>query len=74
LEISPGVIASHASQTVIILEPIGGSQVRVRDVATGTETSYRSFCESSFRHLDEMPKEKISSWREKTRILKAKRQ
>src|ERR1700688_997592 len=37
LEIAPGVIAAHASQTVIILEPIDGSQVRVRDVATGTE-------------------------------------
>jgi transposase len=37
LEIAPGVIAAHASQTVVILEPINGSQVRVRDVATGAE-------------------------------------
>jgi hypothetical protein len=37
LEIAPGVIAAHASQTVVILERIDGSQVRVRDVATGTE-------------------------------------
>lgn len=37
LEIAPGVIAAHAGQTVVILERIDGSQVRVRDVATGTE-------------------------------------
>lgn len=37
LEIAPGVIAAHASQTVIILEPINGCEVRVRDVASGTE-------------------------------------
>jgi AraC-like DNA-binding protein len=36
LEIAPGVIAAHAGQTVVILERIDGSQVRVRDVATGT--------------------------------------
>jgi len=37
LEIAPGVIAAHASQTVVILEPINGCEVRVRDVASGTE-------------------------------------
>jgi hypothetical protein len=37
LQIAPGVVAARASQTVVILEPIDGSQVRVRDVATGTE-------------------------------------
>src|SRR6266481_5546837 len=37
LEIAPGVIAAHAGKTVVILERIDGSQVRVRDVATGTE-------------------------------------
>ena len=37
LQIAPGVVAARAGQTVIILEPIDGSQVRVRDVATGTE-------------------------------------
>jgi len=37
LEIAPGVIAAHTSQTVVILEPINGSDVRVRDVATGSE-------------------------------------
>ena len=37
LEIAPGVIAAHANQTVVILEPINGSDVRVRDVATGSE-------------------------------------
>jgi hypothetical protein len=37
LEIVPGVIAAHASQTVVILEPLEGSEVRVRDVASGIE-------------------------------------
>ena len=37
LEIAPGGIAAHASQTVVILGPINGSDVRVRDVATGSE-------------------------------------
>jgi hypothetical protein len=37
LEIAPGIAAAHDSHTVIILEAINGSQVRVRDVATGTE-------------------------------------
>jgi hypothetical protein len=37
LNIAPGVIAAHASQTVVILEPLHGSEIRVRDVATGTE-------------------------------------
>jgi hypothetical protein len=36
LEIAPGVAAAHAGHTVIILEAINGSQVRVRDIATGT--------------------------------------
>jgi hypothetical protein len=33
-QIAPGVVAARSSQTVIILEPIDGSQVRVRDVAS----------------------------------------
>jgi putative transposase len=37
LEIIPGVIAAYASQTVVILEPLDGSEVRVRDVASGKE-------------------------------------
>ncbi len=37
LEIVAGAVAAYANQTVLILEPIDGSQVRVRDVATGTE-------------------------------------
>src|SRR5277367_3214556 len=37
LEIAPGVIAAHAGQTVVILEPLDGSEVRVRDVASGIE-------------------------------------
>jgi hypothetical protein len=37
LEIVPGVIAAHASQTVVILEPLDGSEVRVRDVASAIE-------------------------------------
>jgi hypothetical protein len=37
LEIAPGIAAAHNGHTVIILEAINGSQVRVRDVATGTE-------------------------------------
>jgi hypothetical protein len=37
VEIAPGVIAAHGGQTVVILEPIDGSEVRVRDMATGTE-------------------------------------
>ena len=37
LEIAPGVIAAHARETVVILERIDGSDVRVRDVATGAE-------------------------------------
>jgi putative transposase len=37
LEIAPGVIAAYASQTVVILERVDGSQIRVRDIATGTE-------------------------------------
>jgi len=37
LEMASGVVAAHAGQTVVILEPIDGSQVRVRDVATGVE-------------------------------------
>jgi hypothetical protein len=39
LEIAPGAIAAHASRTVVILERVHGSQVRVRDLATGTEQS-----------------------------------
>ena len=35
MEIAPGIAAAHDSHTVIILEPINGSEVRVRDVATG---------------------------------------
>ena len=41
LEIAPGAVAAHASQTVIILAPIDGSQVRVRNVATGTAARAR---------------------------------
>jgi hypothetical protein len=41
LQIAPGVVAAHASQTVVILEPIDRSQVRVRDVATGTGQTVR---------------------------------
>ena len=37
LNIAPGVIAAHASQTIVILEPLHGSEIRVRDMATGTE-------------------------------------
>ncbi len=37
LEIFAGAVAAYANQTVLILEPVDGSQVRVRDVATGTE-------------------------------------
>ena len=37
LNIAPGVIAAHASHTVVILEPLHGSEIRVRDVATGAE-------------------------------------
>jgi AraC-like DNA-binding protein len=37
LEIVPGVIAAYASQTVVILEPLDGSEVRARDVASGKE-------------------------------------
>jgi hypothetical protein len=37
LQIAAGVVAAHGSQTVVILKPIDGSQVRVRDVATGIE-------------------------------------
>jgi AraC-like DNA-binding protein len=37
LNIAPGVIAVHASQTVVILEPLHGSEIRVRDVASGIE-------------------------------------
>jgi hypothetical protein len=37
LEIAPGIAAAHAGHTVIILEASNGSQVRVRDVATGAE-------------------------------------
>jgi AraC-like DNA-binding protein len=36
-QIAPGVVAAYASQTVVILGPIDGSQIRVRDVASGTE-------------------------------------
>jgi putative transposase len=39
MEIAPGIAAAHDSHTVIILEPINGSEVRVRDVATGAEQS-----------------------------------
>jgi putative transposase len=39
LEIAAGAIAAHSSRTVVILEPIDGSNVRVRDLATGTEQS-----------------------------------
>ena len=35
-QIAPGVVAAHAGQTVVILGLIGGDQVRVRDVKTGT--------------------------------------
>jgi len=39
LEIAAGAIAAHSSRTVVIVEPIDGSNVRVRDLATGTEQS-----------------------------------
>ena len=38
LNIAPGVIAAHASQTVVILEPVDGSEVKVGDLASGEET------------------------------------
>jgi putative transposase len=39
LDIAPGVAAAHDGHTVIILELVTGSEVRVRDVATGDEKS-----------------------------------
>lgn len=39
MEIAPGIAAAHDSHAVIILESINGSEVRVRDVATGAEQS-----------------------------------
>ena len=36
-QIAPGVVAAHAGQTVVILGLIDGSQVRIRDVASGAE-------------------------------------
>jgi hypothetical protein len=38
-EIAPGVASAHDSHAVIILEPINGSEVRVRDLATWAEQS-----------------------------------
>jgi putative transposase len=39
LDIAPDVAAAHDGHTVIILELVTGSEVRVRDVATGDEKS-----------------------------------
>jgi hypothetical protein len=37
LEIRPGTIAAHGGQTVILVDHASGSQIRVRDIATGVE-------------------------------------
>lgn len=36
-EVAPGIAVAHDGHTVVILEATSGSQVRVRDVATGAE-------------------------------------
>ena len=61
LEVAPGVIAARASQTVIILEPIDGSQVRVRDVASGTEQTV-PVCELSGAALGLSRKDTQRRW------------
>jgi hypothetical protein len=61
LEIAPGVVAAHAGQTVIILEPIDGSRVRVRDVATGTEQTV-PICELSGAALGLSSKDTRRRW------------
>lgn len=61
LEIARGVVAAHASQTVIILEPIAGSQVLVRDVATGTEQPV-PICELSGAALGLSSKDTQRRW------------
>ena len=35
--VKPGTVAAQGGHTVVILELLGGSRVRVRHVATGTE-------------------------------------
>ena len=61
LEIAPGIIAAHAGQTVVILERIYGSQVRVRDVATGTEQTV-PVCELSGAALGLSRKDTQRRW------------
>lgn len=61
LQIAPGVVAARAGQTVIILEPIDGSQVRVRDVATGTEQTV-PVCELSGTALGLSRKDTQRRW------------
>jgi putative transposase len=36
-DVAPGAAVAHAGHTVVVLEVLEGSKVRVRDVATGTE-------------------------------------
>ena len=36
-EVAPGIVVAHDARTVLILEATSSSQVRVRDVATGSE-------------------------------------
>jgi putative transposase len=61
LQIAPGVVAARAGQTVIILEPIDGSQVRVRDIATGTEQTV-PVCELSGAALGLSRKDTQRRW------------
>jgi transposase len=61
LQISPGVVAARAGQTVIILEPIDGTPVRVRDVATGTEQTV-PVCELSGAALGLSRKDTQRRW------------
>jgi hypothetical protein len=36
-EVAPGIVVAHDARTVLILEATSSSQVRIRNVATGSE-------------------------------------
>jgi putative transposase len=61
LDITAGAIAAHDSRTVVILEHLDGSQVRVRDLATGTEHSV-PVCELSGAALGLSRKDTQRQW------------